>query len=139
MWELLFSLWQRKVVLAVVGTILCAGLGALLALSAAPASPSGPPQSGPITGSGATAVQSTPSPSVVLVGTIERGRAPSGTFVLQKPDGTRVTVHVTGSTRFRGEVRSLVALQPGMQAQVTGVGQPDGAVIALLVTVAGDN
>ena len=74
--------------------------------------------------------------SVELRGTVASVTTTGGSFVLTTDTGS-VTITVTADTQFAPGGSGLADLQTGDQANVQGIKQPDGSVVAAHVEVAG--
>jgi hypothetical protein len=78
-----------------------------------------------------------PSELIKVRGEITRVDPGTGTYKLQKPDGTEMTFIVDGNTRYSGQINSLEDLQVGWKAAVVAKKTDDGSLLTLAL-VAGD-
>lgn len=78
-----------------------------------------------------------PSELIKVRGEITRVDPGTGTYKLQKPDGTQMAFIVDGNTRYSGQINSLEDLQVGWKAAVVAKKTDDGSILTLAL-VAGD-
>ncbi len=79
---------------------------------------------GPGTGNGGGSDQST------LTGTVVSVNTSAGSFVLRRPDGTKITVTVSAKTEFKGSLGKLSDLKAGQHVTLRGGMQSTGAFAA---------
>ena len=79
---------------------------------------------GPGTGNGGGSDQST------LTGTVVSVNTSAGSFVVRRPDGTKITVTVSAQTEFKGSLSKLSDLKAGEHVTLQGSMQSSGAFAA---------